>query len=106
RQHVAVGILEPRNLVTARRGPDPERVLLEESEPLELNASRLKIGNLALDVGHLPAEHRELLRRDGRHPHEPDHDAVGVHHHRKPVLLYALQTEYPFVKRARSVVAY
>src|SRR6185503_16506652 len=56
REHVPVRVLEPGDARAARRGPDPELVLIHPREALAAHAPLAEVPGLRGDVGHLPAE--------------------------------------------------
>ena len=64
-QRIAVRILEPRDPATPRRVPDPKLVLLHKaSVPFKLHAGLAESPHGGGDVRDLPAEHREIERRE------------------------------------------
>src|SRR5580700_1946468 len=77
-EDIAVGVLEPRDLRAARRGPDVE-FILGIHVPLELYALRGESLHHRGDAGDFPAQHRERLRRQRlRNIGHAQHDPVRV----------------------------
>lgn len=78
RQHVAIRIFEPRDLVSIGRGPDPQFFVLNERVLLESNALGPQPGGDALDVFYFPPQYRVMRRLEVGPFDDPYHIAIRV----------------------------
>ena len=61
-EHIPVRIFEPRNLVSAGRGPDSPFLILHERVFLESHTSLLQPADNGLDIADFPAQNGVLRR--------------------------------------------
>src|SRR2546426_9563789 len=81
RKHVAVRILEPRDLRAARRGPQAAFILLHARISFERDALLVKLLYGLGDVTHVPAQNREWRGRETLHAgyvHDSNRDVAPL----------------------------
>ena len=88
---------------TVGRGPDGAVVLVHPVEAREPDAARHEGVHLAVEVGHVPAEHGVCGRGALGHRGDPQRGAVGVDHAREPVRVHDVEPEHRLVERAGAV---
>src|SRR5712691_4502771 len=103
RENVSVRILEPGHFVAAGSGPDPELVLFEETEPLELDPAFLKTRDDFFYPCDLPSEDRELRWLEVGGFRNAHHDSVRIHDESEAVVLDEAQSQHALVKFPRSL---
>src|SRR5258708_23018627 len=101
RQHVPVGILEPRDASAARRCPDAAIVLLHAFEALELDPAFAELLDDRRQIGNLPAEDRERLRAQVPDLLDAERRAVGIAYDGVVILGKDLETERLLLKSPR-----
>src|ERR1700722_15524206 len=103
RQHVAVGVGEPGDLVAAGCRPDAAVVLVHAVVGVEDHAAPGEIGHGACDVVALPAEDRVTGRRHRGGRRQPEHRPVRVDDAREVILVDDAQAEDPLIEPAAAV---
>src|SRR5580658_11098162 len=104
RKHVAVGILEPRDLVAAGGCPDAEFLILHERVFLAGHAAAFEPSDDCRNILHFPAEDGE---RQGseilRSLRDADLGVASADHQGEGILTDKLKTKLVFVEFPRSL---
>src|SRR4029077_9622527 len=92
-EDVAVGVLEPGDLVTVGRGPDAEVAILNEGIFFADDAALIEPSDDGGDVLDFPAEDSALERREIGGFGDADGAGAGAHHERVLVQADELKAE-------------
>jgi hypothetical protein len=98
RQNIAVRIFEPSHLVATGSRPNPQLVLFQEAESLEVNPSVVECSHHFLNARNLPSQNRERCRFEFRSFRDPDHDPICIQYQSKPVIFDEAKSQHSLVK--------
>jgi hypothetical protein len=99
-KNIAIRILEPRRLVTLRRGPNPELAILSERKPFGWDAALIEPGCGGADIVHFPSKDRALQRGKIRYFCNANHVPAHPHHQRILIQAHKIEAKIALVEGA------